>query len=187
MRPASNPQAAFMIADPATLVGTDCYLAVAAFRHEAITRRCLQRIKYDGAIRLASIMADLTLPALDRILAISGQVTLVPVPLHLNRQRLRGFNQSLLIARALARARGLAIEDVLVRRRETIRQHRLNRAERLQNMAAAIEMRAGAVGPGQVMLVDDIITTGATLEACAGVLKRSGSGAVYGIAIAREV
>ena len=187
MRPAFDPRVAYLAADPSVALGTDFELAVAALRHEAVTRRCLQQLKYGGARRLAPIIANVALPAFDRLLAVSGPVTLVPVPLHPVRQRERGYNQALLIARALARARGLGVEDVLVRRRQTVRQHRLDRNERLQNLGAAMGMRPATSAPTRPLLVDDIITTGATLQACAGVLRRAGSREVYGLAIAREV
>ncbi len=187
MRPAFDAHASYLTADPSVVLGTDFELAVAALRHEAVTRRCLQRLKYGGARRLAPIIAHVALPALDRVLAVSGPVTLVPVPLHPVRQRERGYNQALLIARALACARELAVADVLIRRRQTVRQHRLDRNERLRNLGAAMAMRPTATAPTRPLLVDDIITTGATLQACAGVLRRAGSSEVYGLAIAREV
>lgn len=187
MRPAFDARASFLTTDPSVVLGTDVELAIAALRHEAVTRRCLQRLKYGGARRLAPVIADLALPALDRMLALSGPVTLVPVPLHPVRHRERGYNQALLIARALASLRGLPVQDVLVRRRQTLRQHRLDRNERLQNLGAAMGMRPGATAPTRPLLVDDIITTGATLQACAGVLRRAGSSEVYGLAIAREI
>jgi ComF family protein len=187
MREARDPRAAYLAADPATMTGTVLELGVAALRHEGVVRRCLQRLKYGGASRLAVILAAQSLPALDRLLALSGPATLVPVPLHPIRRRERGYNQAALVAQALAEARGLTLADILIRGRQTQRQHRLDRAARVQNLRSAIRVRPGRRAPARVILVDDILTTGATFEACAEVLREAGTREVFGIAIAREV
>ncbi len=187
MRPAVDPRTAFLAADPATISGSGLELAVAALRHDGVVRRCLQRLKYGGASRLAAVLAVEALPTLDHLLALSGPATLVPVPIHPIRRRERGYNQAELLAGRLASARHLRMADLLFRGRETQRQHRLDRAARLRNMRAAIRMRPGVLAPGRVILVDDILTTGATFEACAAVLRESGSVEVFGLAIAREI
>jgi ComF family protein len=187
MREARDPRAAYLAADPATMTGTVLDLGVAALRHEAVVRRCLQRLKYGGASRLAAVLADQSLPALDRLLALSGPASLVPVPIHPIRRRERGYNQAALVAEALAAARGLTVTDILIRDRETQRQHRLDRAARVRNLRSAIRVRPGGRAPVRVILVDDILTTGATFEACAEVLRAAGTREVFGIAVAREV
>ena len=186
IREARDPRAAFLAPDPGTLTGTVLELGVAALRHEGVVRRCLQRLKYGGASRLAAVLATQSLPVLDGLLALTGPATLVPVPLHPIRRRERGYNQAALVAHSLAAARGLPVADILVRGRETQRQHRLDRAARMRNLRAAIRVRPGIRPPGRVILVDDILTTGATFEACAEVLRDAGTREVYGIAVARE-
>ena len=187
MRAADDPQAAFLATNASTLVAAESVeLMVAALRHEGATRRALQRLKYGGAARLAAPLARAALPALDRLLAISGPVTLVPVPVHPIRARERGYNQALLLATCIAEARDLPMRDVLRRPRATVRQHGLDRAARLANLRDAFAPRPVAM-PRRVILVDDILTTGATFEACAAVLRHAGSTSVYGLAIAREV
>jgi ComF family protein len=187
MRAARDPRAVFLAPDPSTYSGTDLELALAALQHEGVVRRCLQRLKYGGASRLAALLAAQVLPTLDRLLVFTGPATLVPVPLHPVRRRERGYNQAELVAAALSAGRQLPMEDLLVRGRETYRQHRLDRAGRLRNMQAAISVRPGRRPPARVILVDDILTTGATFEACATVLRAAGTREVYGLAIAREV
>ena len=149
-------------------------------------RRALAALKYSGASRLAPILARRAEPALERLLALTGPATLVSVPVHLERRRARGYNQAELLARALAPRLKLRTADPLVRARSTTKQHRLNRVARLQNLRGVFAVRPGAV-PRRVILVDDIITTTATLEACASVLRDAGCEAVYGFAVAREV
>jgi ComF family protein len=109
------------------------------------------------------------------------------VPVHLERLRARGYNQAALVAAELGRAGGLPVRDLLVRARSTTRQHRLDRAGRLRNLRGAIAMAAGTPAPKVVIVVDDIITTSATLEACAAALIEGGAESVYGYAVAREV
>ncbi len=187
MRAADDPQAAFLASDASSLVAAESVeLMMAAFRHDGATRRALQRLKYGGATRLARPLARAALPALDRLLAISGPATLVPVPVHQIRARERGYNQALLLATCMGEARNLPVRDVLHRPRATLRQHGLDRAARLANLRAAFAPRPVAM-PRRVILVDDILTTGATFEACAGVLRAAGATSVYGLAIAREI
>lgn len=111
----------------------------------------------------------------------------MPVPVHLERRRVRGYNQAELVARELARSRRLPMFDVLDRVRSTTKQHRLDRSGRLRNLRGALAVRRGARLPAVVILVDDIITTAATLEACASVLHEHGCEGVFGFALAREL
>lgn len=187
LAPAGAPEAAFLAADPSALPGSgDVELAVAAFEHDAVARRALQRLKYGGASRLTGPLVRAALPSFDRLLAVSGPAALVPVPVHVTRARERGYNQAFLLATELGRARQLPVADVLARPRATSRQHDLDRSARLANLRAAFAFQGGRPPP-RAILVDDILTTGATLEACASVLRAAGTPLVYGFAIAREV
>ena len=107
--------------------------------------------------------------------------------MHAARERQRGYNQAALLARALVAEAGLPVRDLLERRRATVRQHGLGKAARLHNLRGAFALRRGEDSPPRLILVDDILTTSATLEACAGVLRAAGAASVYGFAIAREV
>lgn len=183
----------FLAADSGVVVGDALILAVSAFAHRDATQRILRRLKYGGGRRLAAPLAELALPALRRLLAVSGPAALVPVPLHRARLRDRGYNQAALLAAELGRQARLPVWPALVRRHATERQHGLDRTARLRNLRDAMEIGpgtppGGAKGRhGPVVLVDDILTTGATLEACAAVLRAAGVESVYGFAIAREV
>src|SRR5947208_13183225 len=113
----------------------------------------------------------------------------VPVPLHRRRERSRGFNQ----ARELARHLGLPVFDILVRRRYTRSQIELAADRRHANVHGAFALRRNWFGPPPgpggrtLVLVDDVSTTGATLEACAVVLKASGATVIYALTAARVV
>jgi ComF family protein len=187
-RPASDPASRFVAADPAIAIGHDLSLALAAFAFEGPIRRALARLKYEGATRLAGPLSQAAVPALRVLLQMTGDVPLVPVPVHRVRLRERGYNQAELIARATGSAVGLPVTDRLERVRPTTKQHRLDRAARLANLRAAFSVRASPTSmPAVVIVVDDIVTTTATLEACASVLRSAGVREVYGFAIAREI
>lgn len=183
----SRPADCFLAPDAGVVVADALSVAMAAFAYEGPMRRALAALKYTGASRLAPILARAAAPTLRQLLALTGPATLVPVPLHVERRRERGYNQAELAARCLARLLRVATADPMERARPTTKQHRLNRAARLHNLRGAFVLRSGAMVPRTAILVDDIITTTATLEACASVLREAGCQAVYGFALAREV
>jgi len=193
LRPLASVADRFLAPDPSVVVGDALTLAMAAFAHRDAAQRILRRLKYGGGRRLAGPLAEMALPALRRLLAVTGAATLVPVPLHRSRQRDRGYNQAELLATELACRAGMTVWPALVRRRATQRQHGLDRATRIRNLRQAIALSAASPPEGKgaglpaVVLVDDILTTGATLEACAVILRAAGVEAVYGFAVAREV
>jgi ComF family protein len=177
----------FLTPDPGVVVGDALELAVAAFAFEGSLRRALAGLKYGSAARVAGPLADRAAPRLGDITAVAPNGVLVPVPVHPERLRERGYNQAALLAAGLARASRLPTADLLVRRRATTKQHRLDRAARLRNLRDAFAVRPDARAPPVAILVDDILTTSATLEACAAVLRAAGAGRVLGFAVAREV
>ncbi|TAM62997.1 MAG: ComF family protein [Rhodanobacter sp.] len=111
---------------------------------------------------------------------------LLAVPLHRGRLRQRGYNQALELARPLARQRGVPLRhDVLQRPRRTEAQTELDALGRRRNVRGAFALRAGIALPAHVALLDDVMTTGATLAECARVLKRAGVQQVDVWALAR--
>jgi len=112
---------------------------------------------------------------------------LVPVPLYHRRHRERGFNQAREIASGLASKRKIPILDCLYRYRETISQTKLERTARWENMAGAFQMKRGFDVRGRNLLViDDVFTTGATVNACAQALAKAGAGQLAVLTIARS-
>jgi ComF family protein len=184
-RPPSDPADRFVAADAGAVIGDALSLALSAFAYEGPLRRALAALKYSGASRLASPLADASVRRLEDLLAITGRATLVTVPVHVERRRSRGYDQAELIAARLAARAGLPMRSVLERVRPTTKQHGLNRVERLANLRDAFAVRTRA--PPTAILVDDIVTTTATLEACATVLRTAGTETVYGFSVAREV
>jgi ComF family protein len=187
LRPPSVPADRFLAPDPGVVVGDALELAVAAFAYEGTLRKSLAGLKYGSAARVARPLAERAASRFGELAAVAGPAVLVPVPIHPQRLRERGYNQAALLAAGLARIAGLPIADVLLRRRATTRQHRLDRAARLRNLRDAFAVRPDARAPPVVILVDDILTTSATLEACAAVLCEARTSHVFGFAVAREV
>ena len=150
-------------------------------------QQAIYKLKY-GNIRalvqpLAGLLRDylLTYP-------VSGKI-LVPVPLHPKRLRERGYNQSRLLARELGNLIGLpVIDDCLLRLRYTSPQVKTSTvAERQKNVVGAFTCRGDRLRDKQVLLIDDVSTSGATLDACATALKTAGAVSVWGLTLAREI
>ena len=116
---------------------------------------------------------------------------LVPVPLHRSRLLARRYNQSALLVQALSKASGVpAAVDLMVRTRRTPSQGRLSASARRRNVAGAFAVRRGQgtrLRDRKLVLVDDVMTTGATVEGCARTLLRSGAAAVDVLTLARVV
>ncbi len=114
---------------------------------------------------------------------------LVPVPLHRKRLRERGYNQARLLAQELGKLINIAVIDgVLVRQRHTPPQARTATvAERKLNIADSFTCLDDRLRSRKVLLLDDVATSGATLDACATVLKANGAASVWGLTIAREI
>ena len=159
----------------------DVSLATAVGPYEATLKEIVHALKYDPrptiARHLAARMRDAGRPVLD------GADVVVPVPLHRSRERTRGFNQ----ARALAQHLGLPLLDALVRSRSTAAQADLPAAKRRTNVqgAFALAMPSSAVEGLVVVLVDDVSTTGATLNACAAPLLAAGAREVRALTAAQ--
>lgn len=151
-------------------------------------RSALHAIKYDGERRLAEPLGAAVARRWTRVGVGADLVTHVPV--HAERARVRGYDQAELIARAAARHLGLPYVSLLARERATIAQFDLDRGDRAANVAGAF---AAHVGRGSidaagrwVLLIDDVVTTGATLAACAVALERAGALGTSAITVARE-
>ncbi len=150
-------------------------------------RAALHSLKYEGIRRLAEPLGD-ALAERWRRAGVGGEI-LVPVPLHPDKRRERGYNQAYLLAAACARSLGLPVFEALGRREATEAQHLLDRRARARNVGEAFSMLGGlerAVGGRWVVLVDDVVTTGATVAACAAALDAAGALAVSALAVARE-
>jgi ComF family protein len=153
-------------------------------------RAALHDLKYAGERRLAEPLGEAVAARWARVG--TGARLVVPVPVHSERERQRGYDQAALIAAVAARRLGLPVARALERGRATVAQFELGRDERAANVAGAFRLRAAdrdarqAVAGRWILLVDDVVTTGATLAACAVALEHAGALAVSAITVARE-
>lgn len=155
--------------------------------YEGPLRTVIHELKYRGRRRVAGRLADVLLAVPETVSVLGEGAVLVPVPLHPSKRRARGFNQSALLADALASRSGLpVVGDALVRRRETATQTGLSAAARRDNVRGAFMVRRRAQIEGRtVVLLDDVYTTGATALACAQALLRAGAREVRLLTLAR--
>jgi ComF family protein len=166
--------------EPVRIAGLDVWAPLA---YEGAARELVRALKYRAAERLAGCMAA-QMAATARQDFVDG--SLVPVPLHPSRLRRRGFNQAELLARELARRTALPVEDCLELPRPRAPQAGRPRAERVGGQAD-VRPRPGAHAPPRALLVDDVVTTGATVAACARMLRGAGACEVRVLAYARTL
>lgn len=147
----------------------------------------IHRYKYQRAFWCEDLLAELLVQAAEPELKRDAWDLIVPVPLYPAREREREFNQAERLARRLARVTGIPLETHCLRRvRSTRTQTMLSREERQRNMRQAFACRSKEKLNGErIVLVDDVLTTGATTSACAQVLRAAGAGAVCVWTVAR--
>ena len=157
-----------------------------------VVRTALHELKYSGEQRLAEPLGAAIARRWKRVGA--GGDVLVPVPVHADRRRRRGYDQAELLARAAAAAMNVPCAAVLERSRATIAQFDLDRSERATNVAGAFRLKTAGMtrqdplplAGGWIVLVDDVVTTGASLAACAAPLLEADAMGVSAITVARE-
>lgn len=162
-------------------------LALAAALHEGPVRTLVHDYKYLGKVHLRRPLALLIAERLVEAVSRRGADLIVPVPLHVRRLRSRGFNQSLLLAEMVSRRWQLPLERRLLRRvRWTEPQINLAPRERRENVRGAFAVADNErVSGKRIVLVDDVLTTGSTVDECAGALKRAGAAEVMVVTVAR--
>jgi ComF family protein len=153
---------------------------------EGAVRTALHAFKYDGQTRLAEPLGALVV---DGLANTNWRIDVVTaVPLHESRLHERGYNQAALLAQVIASARGWLFAPAAVRRiRQTASQVNLNAQERHLNVEAAFSAELPVVDGLCVLVIDDVLTTGSTLLACADALRNAGAVRVYGATVAGAV
>lgn len=156
--------------------------AVIKFKEDSPVAQLIHRFKYDGAKEIAEILGML-------FPYIPHSAFLIPVPLHRRRSNSRGFNQSLLLAQELSKKWSLPIADILQRHRYTKPQVELNGLERLTNVTDAFSMKnpEEKLDPSATYtIIDDVCTTGSTINECAKALKKHGAEKIFGVVVAKS-
>lgn len=145
------------------------------FTKQGMMQHLLHRLKYKGRSGIAHYLGRLMGEELKKSGWLDTIDGIAPVPLHKSKMRRRGFNQATLLAEGIAAATGLPVwEHLLIRQQPTESQTRKSRAERVENVRDAFRLATTpAIAYKHVLLIDDVLTTGATLEACAMALRQA--------------
>jgi len=185
------PRCALPLQTPAPLCGECLHrappfaTAIAPFVYASPLDQLVMRLKFGCSLAAGRVLSELWLDALGSMPPMQPQA-LIPVPLHADRLRERGYNQALELARPLARMFAIPLrDDVLARTRTTPAQSNLDAIERRKNLRGAFSVVEGATLPEHVAVVDDVMTTGATLHECTLTLLRAGVARVDVWALAR--
>jgi len=140
---------------------------------EKTTQKLVKRLKFSRQRSAAKPMVEALFNTIDW--ALYKDYVLMPIPLHWGRHYQRGFNQSLILAEGLSQKTGIPVCTSLIRSKSTDQQARLGKQARIKNMQAVFKYSDVAPPPAKVMLIDDVFTTGATVNAAASTLKKAGS------------
>ena len=163
----------------------DTYLdgLVVAVKFDGVIKHMITEVKYQGYFDQIHTLCRLFLSKTE-LQEIRPRVV-IPIPLHAKKQDDRGFNQAWILAQDVSKQLGIPTTDKLLRKiRETHSQAGLKREDRLKNVEKAFLCTRKLKRTDTILLVDDVVTTGATFSACAHALKSSGAGKVYGVALA---
>lgn len=155
--------------------------AIIPFRYEATIRELIYALKYDGNREVARLFAGLLSSSIDT----NNFDVISFVPTTGVSQRKRGYNQAQLIANQVGRLTGLPLVNTLLRNTH-IDQIGLNRTQRLEAVKNNFTHTSHNIDSKRILLVDDVITTGATIDECASTLKKSGAKQVWALAIAKK-
>lgn len=156
----------------------------AAFVYDETMRRSIAMYKYKGRKEYAAFYAEELLRRCAKEMLLWKGEVLIPIPLHPSRRRKRGFNQAELLALWLSKKSRIPVDrHLLLRTKHTHTQKELSGQERLANLKDAFSIRKGAIPYKNIILVDDIYTTGSTIDAAARILKENGAHKVYFLCI----
>ncbi len=148
-------------------------------------RRSLYRFKYKGRQEYAEVYGELLAVHMEEIVRRWKPDALIPVPLHRTKKRSRGYNQAELLAVTMGKHLNIPVDTKIIRRiKKTIPQKRLNRQMRQNNLKKAFKIDRNDVKLSTIIIIDDIYTTGSTVDAVAAVLREAGIENIYFITLA---
>lgn len=148
------------------------------------TKELIHHLKYSGFLDLSEVLGELLVERIKN--SKNKKFIVVPVPMHRKKELERGFNQSELLARYLSKKMGLKGGLALEKIKSTEAQMRLKRKDRLKNLNKVFECVDRELVKGQqILLIDDVMTTGTTLNECAKALKKAGARQVWGLVVAK--
>lgn len=156
---------------------------IVATKYSGIIKELIHSFKYESNKGLLQPLGKILVKKFSDI-KINGRVIITSVPLHWTRKNTRGFNQSELLAKYLAKEVGDQYEELLKRVKSTKPQIKFNKYDRINNLKGAFVTKVKNLYGEKIILIDDVCTSGATLEACAKELLRSGAQEVWGLVLA---
>lgn len=161
------------------------FLSLFVFDENSPIRDLLHGLKYDKKFRLGIFLGKILAANFDEKIKTWNIDYIIPVPLHKLKKAERGFNQSYYIAKAFVKKSNIKVKaNTIKRRRFTATQTKLNSEERKENMKDAFVIKGKKLIDGKnIILLDDVITTGATISECARVLKQNGANKIYAVSI----
>jgi ComF family protein len=154
-----------------------------------IVKEAIHKLKYGFIEEISIPLAFLVLSHLQAInCQIDKSFVIIPVPMHIKKKKRRGFNQSEEIAKLISKATTIPLSTTLIKTKETKPQMELNRNERIKNIKNCFAIKdKKEIENKTILLLDDVYTTGTTMDECAKVLKENGAKEVWGLTIAREI
>lgn len=157
-------------------------------KYSGAMRRCIMLMKYNCVKDISDVLANFMVRFLENNIMSVNCDALIPVPLHKRKELWRGFNQSFLLAKRVSEHLHIFFDrKSLVRKKFTPSQTKRKREQRLRNIQGAFHVvDKKAIFGRRIMLIDDVITTGATLEECASALKDAGAISVWGFVLAKR-
>ncbi len=182
-----RPQASGILCPTCRQLQTEIDGIRSPYRFDEVIRKAIHQLKYHNLKAISSCLAELLADYLQSN-PLRGEA-IVPVPLHPRRLRERGYNQSSLLAWKLGKLTNLpVVENCLIRIKEAqpqVKAHNIE--ERRENVIDAFMCHNEKISGKQIILIDDVCTSGATLESCALALKSKGAASVWGLTLAREI
>ena len=165
--------------------------AAAYGAYDGELRELVHLLKYEWVESAAGVLGRMLSDAIQKLGPFADSILVVPVPLYRSKRRERGFNQAELIARAALKRAAFGCElrvDVLERTRPTVSQIGLTRAQRIENIRGAFRVsHLNRVAGREILLVDDVLTTGTTASECARILRKAGAEKVWVATVARTL
>lgn len=153
--------------------------------YEGVIRQCLKEIKYRANPRLLRQLAEIMINFAGTRIPLRDFQVITSVPIHPRKQFSRGFNQSQILGKQLASFYRIPWQPLLVRVRSTLPQNQLSRRQREQNVKDVFAVKNKNIRGKKILLIDDIFTTGATVNECSRVLKQAGAAQVCVFALSR--
>ena len=156
----------------------------AVFRYEKYMKQAIYKFKYANRRCLGKVFAKHAVKSYGGWLDLINVDAIVPVPMYKPKEKRRGYNQAAVFAKALSEETGIPVYDKIVRRkRDTVAMKQLNKLKRKKNLLKSFTLEENVVQFRKVLIVDDIYTTGTTMDEVARLLKRGGVKEVYGMSI----